>query len=169
MSHLCHVYFSAITQALSNLLQHYTSVSYHALVPQPVSPQPFSIWCFLTDNLVWFRDFMCPYSSATVVYGIQNEPYYKYVWNGKLLERVKDIVHHDWLMYIIHGFCGQSSILWAVSSQFIHVSMCADFAWCMMFFKTLGKYASLIVQHRNLKSDIRRKCIPHNVVLCVYS
>lgn len=50
---------------------------------------------------------------STVVYGLYNEPYYKYVWNGKLLERAKDIVHHDWLMYIIHGFCGQSSILWA--------------------------------------------------------
>lgn len=61
---------------------------------------------------------MCTLSSATVVYGLQNEPYYKYVWNGKLLERVKDIVHHDWLMYIIHGFCGQSSILWVLSSQF---------------------------------------------------
>uniref|UniRef100_A0A3Q3G5Z7 FIG4 phosphoinositide 5-phosphatase n=1 Tax=Labrus bergylta TaxID=56723 RepID=A0A3Q3G5Z7_9LABR len=46
-----------------------------------------------------------------VVYGLQNEPYYKYVWNGKLLERVKDTVHHDWLMYIIHGFCGQSKLL----------------------------------------------------------
>lgn len=54
---------------------------------------------------------MCSCSSATVVYSLQTEPYYKYVWNGKLLERVKDIVHHDWLMYIIHGFCGQSSIL----------------------------------------------------------
>lgn len=59
---------------------------------------------------------MCSYSAATVVFGIQNEPYYKYVWNGKLLERVKDIVHQDWLMYIIHGFCGQSSILCQVSS-----------------------------------------------------
>lgn len=56
---------------------------------------------------------MWPRSSATVVYGIRNEPYYKYVWNGKLLERVKDIVHQDWLMYIIHGFCGQSSILFS--------------------------------------------------------
>lgn len=46
-----------------------------------------------------------------MVYAVQNEPYYKYVWNGKLLEKAKDIVHQDWLMYIIHGFCGQSSIL----------------------------------------------------------
>lgn len=60
---------------------------------------------------------MCPRSSVTVVYGIRNEPYYKYVWNGKLLERVKDIVHQDWLMYIIHGFCGQSSILFSTFSN----------------------------------------------------
>ncbi|KAJ0060795.1 hypothetical protein NL108_001656, partial [Boleophthalmus pectinirostris] len=46
-----------------------------------------------------------------VVYGVRNEPYHKYVWNGKLLERIKDIVHPDWLMYIIHGFCGQSKLL----------------------------------------------------------
>lgn len=50
-------------------------------------------------------------SSVAVIYGVQNEPYYKYVWNGKLLEKAKDVVHGDWLMYIIHGFCGQSSIL----------------------------------------------------------
>lgn len=49
--------------------------------------------------------------SVAVIYGVQNEPYYKYVWNGKLLEKAKDVVHGDWLMYIIHGFCGQSSIL----------------------------------------------------------
>uniref|UniRef100_A0A671X719 FIG4 phosphoinositide 5-phosphatase n=1 Tax=Sparus aurata TaxID=8175 RepID=A0A671X719_SPAAU len=58
-----------------------------------------------------------------VVYGIQNEPYYKYVWNGKLLERVKDIVHHDWLMYIIHGFCGQSKLL--IYGRPVHITLIA--------------------------------------------
>lgn len=77
---------------------------------------------------------MCPCSSATVVYGIRNEPYYKYVWNGKLLERIKDIVHQDWLMYIIHGFCGQSSILfssalcpWLISE---HTALVFNFYFC---------------------------------------
>uniref|UniRef100_A0A665WTE3 SAC domain-containing protein n=1 Tax=Echeneis naucrates TaxID=173247 RepID=A0A665WTE3_ECHNA len=60
------------------------------------------------DSFDIFEDEGLP---TQVVYGLQNEPYYKYVWNGKLLERVKDIVHHDWLMYIIHGFCGQSKLL----------------------------------------------------------
>ncbi|KAJ1208829.1 hypothetical protein NDU88_004212 [Pleurodeles waltl] len=45
------------------------------------------------------------------VFGIRSEPYMKYVWNGELLEIVKDTVHYDWLLYIIHGFCGQSKLL----------------------------------------------------------
>ncbi|XP_067274432.1 polyphosphoinositide phosphatase [Pseudorasbora parva] len=46
-----------------------------------------------------------------VVHGFSYEPYAKYVWNVRLLEKVKDIVHPDWLLYIIHGFCGQSKLL----------------------------------------------------------
>ncbi|XP_046877169.1 polyphosphoinositide phosphatase [Hypomesus transpacificus] len=58
-----------------------------------------------------------------VVHGIQNEPYAKYVWNAKLLECVKDVVHHDWLMYIIHGFCGQSKLL--IYGRPVHVTLIA--------------------------------------------
>ncbi|XP_078256020.1 polyphosphoinositide phosphatase isoform X2 [Rhinoraja longicauda] len=49
--------------------------------------------------------------SAAGHYGIRNEPYYKYTWNGYMLEKVKAAVHHNWLLYIIHGFCGQSKML----------------------------------------------------------
>ncbi|XP_004372515.1 polyphosphoinositide phosphatase isoform X1 [Trichechus manatus latirostris] len=45
------------------------------------------------------------------VFGICSEPYMKYVWNGELLEIIKNTVHRDWLLYIIHGFCGQSKLL----------------------------------------------------------
>ncbi|KAM9666693.1 polyphosphoinositide phosphatase isoform 1-T1 [Trichechus inunguis] len=45
------------------------------------------------------------------VFGICSEPYMKYVWNGELLEIIKHTVHRDWLLYIIHGFCGQSKLL----------------------------------------------------------
>uniref|UniRef100_A0A3B4A220 SAC domain-containing protein n=1 Tax=Periophthalmus magnuspinnatus TaxID=409849 RepID=A0A3B4A220_9GOBI len=58
-----------------------------------------------------------------VVYGVQNDPYHKYVWNGKLLERIKDIVHPDWLMYIIHGFCGQSKLL--IYGHPVHITLIA--------------------------------------------
>ncbi|KAK2505973.1 hypothetical protein MC885_006408 [Smutsia gigantea] len=45
------------------------------------------------------------------VCGIRSEPYMKYVWNGDLLDVIKNSVHRDWLLHIIHGFCGHSSIL----------------------------------------------------------
>lgn len=58
-----------------------------------------------------------------VVYGLINEPYAKYVWNVRLLEKVKDIVHPDWLLYIIHGFCGQSKLL--IYGRPVHVTLIA--------------------------------------------
>uniref|UniRef100_A0A4W6DDD6 FIG4 phosphoinositide 5-phosphatase n=1 Tax=Lates calcarifer TaxID=8187 RepID=A0A4W6DDD6_LATCA len=72
------------------------------------------------DSFDIFEDEGLP---TQVVYSLQNEPYYKYVWNGKLLERVKDIVHHDWLMYIIHGFCGQSKLL--IYGRPVHITLIA--------------------------------------------
>ena len=41
----------------------------------------------------------------------RGKPYEKFVWNIHLLEKFKDQVHPDWILYIIHGFVGQSSIL----------------------------------------------------------
>ncbi|KAA0708172.1 Polyphosphoinositide phosphatase [Triplophysa tibetana] len=58
-----------------------------------------------------------------VVHGVRNEPYSKYVWNVRLLEKVKDIVHPDWLLYIIHGFCGQSKLL--IYGRPAHVTLIA--------------------------------------------
>ncbi|GCC28197.1 hypothetical protein chiPu_0006625 [Chiloscyllium punctatum] len=49
--------------------------------------------------------------SAAGHYGILNEPSLKYAWNGYILEKVKATVHQNWLLYIIHGFCGQSKLL----------------------------------------------------------
>lgn len=74
----------------------------------------------MQDSFDIFEDEGLP---TQVVYGLHNEPYYKYVWNGKLLERVKDIVHHDWLMYIIHGFCGQSKLL--IYGRPVHITLIA--------------------------------------------
>uniref|UniRef100_A0A672KF58 FIG4 phosphoinositide 5-phosphatase n=1 Tax=Sinocyclocheilus grahami TaxID=75366 RepID=A0A672KF58_SINGR len=58
-----------------------------------------------------------------VVHGLINEPYAKYVWNVRLLENVKNIVHPDWLLYIIHGFCGQSKLL--IYGRPVHVTLIA--------------------------------------------
>ncbi|XP_053566823.1 polyphosphoinositide phosphatase [Bombina bombina] len=60
---------------------------------------------------------------ANGIFGICSEPYMKYVWNGELLKSVKDIVHHDWLLYIIHGFCGQSKLL--IYGRTVYVTLMA--------------------------------------------
>jgi len=48
---------------------------------------------------------------GTVFYGVRAAPYWKYVWNEYLLKNCYAELHHDWLLYIVHGFIGQSSIL----------------------------------------------------------
>ncbi|XP_028647144.2 polyphosphoinositide phosphatase [Erpetoichthys calabaricus] len=60
------------------------------------------------DSFDIFEDEGLP---TQVVFGIGSEPYAKYVWNEQLWGKVKDTVHPDWIMYIIHGFCGQSKLL----------------------------------------------------------
>lgn len=42
--------------------------------------------------------------------GIRTKPKKKYAWNAYLLNLVEDIVHPDWLLYIMHGFIDQSNI-----------------------------------------------------------
>ncbi|XP_076466433.1 polyphosphoinositide phosphatase-like isoform X2 [Babylonia areolata] len=44
------------------------------------------------------------------VCGIRQKPTRKFVWNNHLLKDFEGRVHHDWLLYIIHGFIGQSNI-----------------------------------------------------------
>ena len=41
--------------------------------------------------------------------GVRVPPCKKFVWNEYLLKNVVDVLQYDWLLYIIHGFVGQSS------------------------------------------------------------
>lgn len=54
------------------------------------------------------------------VLGYRTPPTWKYVWNEHLLKPVLSDVHQDWLLSIIHGFIGQSSIL-PSTSQIVHI------------------------------------------------
>lgn len=49
-------------------------------------------------------------SSDVQDYGIRTKPHRKFVWNSHLLSLVEEELHPDWLLYIIHGFIGQSNI-----------------------------------------------------------
>ncbi|XP_077409573.1 polyphosphoinositide phosphatase isoform X2 [Vanacampus margaritifer] len=90
--------------------------------------RPYELWSSASagdarnkqDSFDIFEDEGLP---TQVVYGVRAEPYYKYVWNGNLLKRVKGVVHPDWLMYIIHGFCGQSKLL--IYGRPVHITLIA--------------------------------------------
>ena len=45
------------------------------------------------------------------LYGVRTKPVEKYVWNSYLLQKCQDAVHPDWLLFLIHGFVDQKSIL----------------------------------------------------------
>lgn len=42
--------------------------------------------------------------------GVKAHPNYKFVWNSFLLKPVESVFHPDWIIYVVHGFIGQSNI-----------------------------------------------------------
>ncbi|XP_005103334.1 polyphosphoinositide phosphatase isoform X2 [Aplysia californica] len=42
--------------------------------------------------------------------GVKNAPCRKFLWNNHLLQGFENCVHSDWVLYIIHGFIGQSNV-----------------------------------------------------------
>lgn len=51
-------------------------------------------------------------SLGDCVYGVRHEPTEKFVWNKYLMSAFESKVHYDWVIHVIHGFIGQSSILY---------------------------------------------------------
>uniref|UniRef100_A0A3B1J921 FIG4 phosphoinositide 5-phosphatase n=1 Tax=Astyanax mexicanus TaxID=7994 RepID=A0A3B1J921_ASTMX len=98
-------YFS-YSYDLSHSLQHNVT-----LLKVPYSPGEVDKLHNSSSKLESFDIFEDEGLPTQVVYGLRNKPYAKYVWNSRLLEKIQDTVHPDWLMYIIHGFCGQSKLL----------------------------------------------------------
>ncbi|KZS16333.1 polyphosphoinositide phosphatase [Daphnia magna] len=47
---------------------------------------------------------------SNVVLGVKAHPNYKFVWNSFLLKPVESVFHADWILFVIHGFVGQSNI-----------------------------------------------------------
>ncbi|XP_063990283.1 polyphosphoinositide phosphatase [Diachasmimorpha longicaudata] len=43
-------------------------------------------------------------------YGIRSNPHRRFVWNDHLLKPVEKDLHRDWILYITHGFVGQSNV-----------------------------------------------------------
>ncbi|XP_032457751.1 polyphosphoinositide phosphatase isoform X3 [Nasonia vitripennis] len=64
----------------------------------------FNMW---TSHKDWQKN---GYSEKTIDYGIRSNPHRRFVWNSHLLDPVEKNLHRDWLLYIIHGFIGQSNV-----------------------------------------------------------
>ncbi|XP_033619309.1 polyphosphoinositide phosphatase isoform X2 [Fukomys damarensis] len=90
------------------------------------------------------------------VFGICSEPYMKYVWNGQLLDIIKNTVHRDWLLYIIHGFCGQSSVYPSFSSSVDQADPFAHVA-ALHFDQMLQRFGSPIIILNLVKEREKRK------------
>ncbi|KAK9307837.1 hypothetical protein QLX08_001916 [Tetragonisca angustula] len=45
-----------------------------------------------------------------VDYGVRNNPHRRFVWNSHLLKPVEKDLHRDWILYVTHGFIGQSNV-----------------------------------------------------------
>lgn len=45
-----------------------------------------------------------------ILYGIRTQPNLRFVWNSHLLNKVEEELHPDWLLFIMHGFIGQSNV-----------------------------------------------------------
>lgn len=57
-------------------------------------------------------------------YGIRSHPHNKFVWNKHLLqEAINAELHPDWILYITHGFIGQSNI--SVFGRSLYVTLIA--------------------------------------------
>ncbi|XP_051155990.1 polyphosphoinositide phosphatase isoform X2 [Leptopilina boulardi] len=50
------------------------------------------------------------YGERYIDYGVRSNPHRRFVWNSHLLSSVERELHRDWILYVIHGFIGQSNV-----------------------------------------------------------
>lgn len=62
----------------------------------------FNIWAFKKN---WNNS-----TEKYVDYGIRSNPHRRFVWNSHLLKPVEKDLHRDWILYVTHGFIGQSNV-----------------------------------------------------------
>ena len=89
-------------------------------------------WCHLYHGIILSCS-ICLFTDF--VYGVKMEPTWKYIWNLHLLKPVQNQLHPDWILYITHGFIGQSSILlllcWWCSFVLININLNRHFSICL--------------------------------------
>uniref|UniRef100_A0A8D8PM46 Polyphosphoinositide phosphatase n=1 Tax=Cacopsylla melanoneura TaxID=428564 RepID=A0A8D8PM46_9HEMI len=92
----------------------YTSrVDYSHITPQPPSQTSSPDELFPTE----------PPSNTSVLYGVRTQPNRRFVWNSHLLSSVEQDLHPDWLLFIMHGFVGQSNV--SIFGRSVYVTLVA--------------------------------------------
>ncbi|KYN43635.1 Polyphosphoinositide phosphatase [Trachymyrmex septentrionalis] len=64
----------------------------------------FNMWAFR-------KDWQTAHKGENYMdYGIRSNPHRRFVWNSHLLKPVEKDLHPEWILYVIHGFIGQSNV-----------------------------------------------------------
>lgn len=58
-----------------------------------------------------------------VDYAIRTNPHRRFVWNSHLLAPIEKDVHRDWILYVIHGFIGQSNV--SIFGRSVYIALIA--------------------------------------------
>ncbi|PSN50035.1 hypothetical protein C0J52_03285 [Blattella germanica] len=58
-----------------------------------------------------------------VDYGVRNNPNRRFVWNSNMLKDIEADLHPDWILYVTHGFVGQSNM--SIYGRSIYVTIIA--------------------------------------------
>nr|CAD7393515.1 unnamed protein product [Timema cristinae] len=64
-----------------------------------------------------------PVNSPLLKLSVRNRPNRRFVWNNHLLNQIEQDVHPDWLLYVVHGFVGQSNV--SVFGRSMYVTLLA--------------------------------------------
>jgi hypothetical protein len=77
--------------------------------PEQVADDLFAFWNFSPEEQEKRPDIKHS-ENKTVDYGVRNKPNRRFVWNSHLLQKIEGNLHPDWMLYVMHGFVGQSNI-----------------------------------------------------------
>ncbi|XP_015184747.1 PREDICTED: polyphosphoinositide phosphatase isoform X2 [Polistes dominula] len=78
----------------------------------------FNMWSFHKN---------CHQSDSTkekyIDYAVRSNPNRRFIWNSHLLSPVEKDLHRDWILYVIHGFIGQSNV--SIFGRSVYIALIA--------------------------------------------
>ncbi|XP_012265419.2 polyphosphoinositide phosphatase isoform X1 [Athalia rosae] len=77
----------------------------------------FNMWAFRKTSQ------STGHTAQNINYGVRSNPNRRFVWNSHLLLPAEKYLHPDWILYITHGFIGQSNI--SIFGKCIYVTLIA--------------------------------------------